>query len=306
MRRLMEWGILLVVAVMAGCCCQTSEPDQTGHDILFVPDKLLSAQQLAERLGLTVKENSVSMVMLRNAANQVMVAPDAGGMVSVNGKFIRTEKGIVAVKGILFVPETLEAEIRPVLKPLPEPATPPAAHAWRVAIDPGHGGEDPGTISRSGLEEKTITLPVAEDLAQLLKQNGFDVVMTRQMDLFIDPDDRAAFVNRSAADLLVSLHADSYGSPLATGYAVYTCRGASTASRAAAQSVADSLSKAGFEGMGLRQANYRILVCSACPGILVELGYLSNSRDAELLADRAVQEQLARAIADGIAEHFKR
>jgi N-acetylmuramoyl-L-alanine amidase len=262
--------------------------------------------------------NTGSLITLHNAENRLMVSPDAGGHISVNGKTLKTEGDFVQIRGVLFVPETLEGEVRALFKPPPEPASQPAApkalpestkpsvRKYRIVLDPGHGGEDPGTISKSGLQEKDITLPTAEDLAQLLKQAGFDVVLTRETDVFIDLDDRAAIVNRSKADLFVSIHADAYGTPLVGGYTVYTCREASSESRAAAQAVAEALSQAGIEGTGLREADYRLLVCTTCPGMLVELGYLSNSRDAERLADRAVQAQLARAIADGIAAYFRR
>jgi N-acetylmuramoyl-L-alanine amidase len=304
MRRLIESGVLWAVVLMAGCS-QTPAPFQTGHDILFAPDKMISVQQLAQRLGLDAGENTISMVTLRNAENHVMVFPDAGGQVSVNGKSVKTQGGFVQVRGVLFVPETLVGDLRPVLKPLTAPAKPPADRAWRIVVDPGHGGEDSGTVSRSGLSEKSVTLPAAEELAQLLKQDGFDVAMTRQTDAFIDVDDRAALANNFTPDLFISLHADSYANPSAGGFTVYTCREAPPESRAAAEAVAGALRKAGVEGMGVRQANYRILVCTQCPGILVELGWLSNDHDAAALADPAVLSQLARAIADGIAVYFK-
>lgn len=318
MRRLTQCGVLLALVIM-GSGCQTPEPNQTGHDILLVPDRMVSVPQLAQRLGLTVEETNGSMVALRNAANRVMAVPDAGGQAFVNGKPVGPQGGFVQVRGVLFVPETLEGDIRSVLKPSPEAANqasapkplaqttgPSSSHTYRIVVDPGHGGEDPGTISESGLSEKTITLPVAEEVAQLLKQDGFDVVMTRQTNVFIDLDDRAAIANRSTADLFVSLHADAYGTPLVSGFTVYTCQGAAAESRAAAKAVAEALRRADVAGMGVRQANYRVLICTTCPGILVELGYLSNSRDAEMLADRAFQARLARAIADGIAEFFRR
>jgi N-acetylmuramoyl-L-alanine amidase len=91
-----------------------------------------------------------------------------------------------------------------------------------------------------------------------------------------------------------------------SGCTVYVCQEASAASHAAAKAVSEALQQAGMEGTDVREANYRVLVCTACPGILVELGYLSNNQDAKLLADRAFQAQLARSIADGITAFFKR
>jgi N-acetylmuramoyl-L-alanine amidase len=180
------------------------------------------------------------------------------------------------------------------------------ARAYRIVVDPGHGGKDPGTISRAGLMEKTITLPVAKDLARLLREDGFQVAMTRQSDVFIELDERGAIANRFGADLFVSIHADACPDPFMRGFTVYTSRGPSAGSRGVAEAVAGALQTTNIEGLGMRQANYRVLVVADCPAILVELGYLSNGLDAEMLADHAVQAQLARAIADGIGDYFRR
>jgi N-acetylmuramoyl-L-alanine amidase len=315
MRGLVKCGVLLAVVILAGGC-QTSEPIQAGHEILPVPENTISAQQLAQRLGLAVEEDTPSLVTLSNRANRVMLVPDPGGQAFVNGMRVGPEGGFVRVRGILFVPETLEPDIRSALRPLeaaihprvprplPAPARRSLARAYRIVVDPGHGGKDPGTISRVGLMEKTVTLPVAKDLARLLKEDGFDVVMTRQTDVFIELDERAAIANRFSADLFVSIHADACPDPFMRGFTVYTCRDPSTASRGVAAAVVGALHGTDIEGLGMRQANYRVLVVTQCPAILVELGYLSNGLDAEMLADPAVQTQLARSIADGIAAYF--
>ena len=318
MRRLIGCGVLLAVLIMAAGCV-TPEPIQTGHEILPVPDRTISVQQLAQRLGLAVEEDTPSMVTLRNGANRVMLVPDPAGQAFVNGMRVGPEGGFVRVRGILFVPETLEADIRsalsprpasvspaPPLRPLPERTRPTLARAYRIVVDPGHGGKDPGTTSRIGLREKTITLPVAKDLARLLKEDGFDVIMTRQSDVFIELDERAAIANRFSADLFVSIHADACPDPFMRGFTVYTCRDPSAGSLGVATAVDEALHGASLEGLGIRQANYRVLVLTQCPAILVELGYLSNGLDAEMLADRANQARLARSIADGIAAYFSR
>jgi len=308
MRRLIECGVLLA-AVFMSIGCRTSAPDQTGHEILLVPDKMISAQQLAQRLGLTVEQTTGALVTLRNGANRVTVMPDGGGQVTVNGKPVGPKGGFIETSGIIFVPETLVGDVRSALQAPTAPAgtaVPPLPHARRIVIDPGHGGEDPGTISRGGLSEKTITLATAKELAWMLKQGGFDVVLTRQSDVSIDLDDRAAIANRFAADLFVSIHADNYAVPSVTGFTVYTCREASTECRAAADAVAAALQKAGDEGLGVRRANYRILLLTQCPSVLVELGYLSNAHDAATLSKPTAQANLARSIADGIAEFLRR
>ena len=114
--------------------------------------------------------------------------------------------------GALFDVRTSLAGIRDL--PIELPEKPPAAFnramfplsIRKIVIDPGHGGEQVGAVSRSGVQEKNITLAVALHLRELLKQNLFDVLMTREADETVTLDKRAEFANGSHADLFVSIH----------------------------------------------------------------------------------------------------
>ncbi len=77
-------------------------------------------------------------------------------------------------------------------------------------VDAGHGGTDPGTQGVSKSPEKSITLAIAKELATKLDQHGAHVTMTRTKDVFIELDRRAATADKTKADLLVSVHADSH------------------------------------------------------------------------------------------------
>jgi N-acetylmuramoyl-L-alanine amidase len=79
-----------------------------------------------------------------------------------------------------------------------------------VVIDPGHGGMDPGAIGQDGTEEKTLVLAIGLQLRDILKeQNGLNVYMTRDKDVFIPLQDRTRFANAKKADIFVSIHANS-------------------------------------------------------------------------------------------------
>ena len=79
----------------------------------------------------------------------------------------------------------------------------------RIVIDPGHGGHDPGAQTR-GLNEADLVLDVALRLQQLLlKTPGFEVVLTRDTDVFIPLEERTAIANRAGADLFLSIHANA-------------------------------------------------------------------------------------------------
>jgi N-acetylmuramoyl-L-alanine amidase len=94
--------------------------------------------------------------------------------------------------------------------------------ARRIVIDAGHGGHDPGTIGRRGLQEKDLVLDVALRLDRLVRQElRTDVVMTRSTDVFVPLEERTAIANQKEADLFVSIHANASRNPTANGIETY-------------------------------------------------------------------------------------
>jgi N-acetylmuramoyl-L-alanine amidase len=92
----------------------------------------------------------------------------------------------------------------------------------KIVIDPGHGGHDTGTIGPHGLEEKDLVLDVSKRLGKLLASRlGAEVVYTRNDDTFIPLETRTAIANQEAADLFVSVHANSSRDPDARGIETY-------------------------------------------------------------------------------------
>lgn len=128
---------------------------------------------------------------------------------------------------------------RPALQtPAPRPPAPPTAEEQRrvdrliiVALDPGHGGEDPGAIGPTGLREKDVVLRVALALRDKLNAvPGMRVMMTRDADFFVPLGERVRKARRVQADLFVSIHADAFYNPDARGASVFalSTRGASS------------------------------------------------------------------------------
>jgi N-acetylmuramoyl-L-alanine amidase len=210
-----------------------------------------------------------------------------------------------------------------------------------VLIDPGHGGHDPGTMNKSGMKEKDIVLDVSQRLRTLLEADGFEVLMTRDRDVFIPLEERTAVANAKGADLFVSIHVNSARSSKARGTETYflnlattpdaeevaarenavTTRRVSelqnilqkvlnnekiTESRELASRVQTSLSKELYESVkdernrGVKTAPFYVLLGAQMPAVLVEVAYLSNRKDAELLGDGAFRQKLAESIAEGI------
>lgn len=91
-----------------------------------------------------------------------------------------------------------------------------------VAVDPGHGGVDPGTIGHYGTEEKTITLAIGKLLARRIdEQRGMRAVLTRDKDVFVPLRERREIARRANADLFVSIHCNSVSDHLIKGAQVY-------------------------------------------------------------------------------------
>jgi N-acetylmuramoyl-L-alanine amidase len=94
--------------------------------------------------------------------------------------------------------------------------------ARRIVIDAGHGGHDPGTIGRRGLQEKDLVLDVALRLERLVRQElRTDVILTRSTDVFVPLEERTAIANQKEADLFVSIHANASRNPTANGIETY-------------------------------------------------------------------------------------
>ena len=149
-------------------------------------------------------------------------------------------------------PPPVAAASKPVAPPqAPAPAAPAEPRIDQliiIALDPGHGGEDPGAVGPSGLREKDVVLAVAHKLRERLTANAnIRVLMTRDADFFVPLHERVRKARRVQADLFVSIHADAFITPQARGASVFVLSdGAATS--AAARWMADKENAADMVG----------------------------------------------------------
>ncbi len=255
----------------------------------------------ARSLGLRVTDTASTHVTLGNSGNTVMIFTCEGGGVYVNTRSVG-KTGQVEQRGDgVYVQKTLARVIRPALKS-GYTYKPPSSPGKCVVLDAGHGGKDPGAPSCLGYHEKTVNLRVAHKVAEILRRKGIKVVMTRDDDRFIELEERANVANRCRANLFVSIHADSAANSSAQGFTLYVARSASWSSQKAAKAITKSMGRVAQNGRSIRRADYRVLVNTRGPAVLIELGYLSNRQEAALLRSSAYQSRLAGAIASGIVE----
>lgn len=134
-------------------------------------------------------------------------------------------------------PPVVAAASKPAPAPPPEPKPPAAATVDSlivIALDPGHGGEDPGAVGPSGLKEKDVVLSVGLKLRERLQSNpNIRVLMTRDADFFVPLQDRVRKARRVQADLFVSIHADAFITPQARGASVFVLSDGAATSAAA-------------------------------------------------------------------------
>ena len=91
----------------------------------------------------------------------------------------------------------------------------------RLVLDPGHGGEDPGALGRSGTREKVVAMDVALRLKKKLEKQGFEVILARDTDRFVSLAERSKCGNGRKADLFISIHANSSANRAACGFETY-------------------------------------------------------------------------------------
>lgn len=183
--------------------------------------------------------------------------------------------------------------------------------ATKIFVDAGHGGPDPGAVG-NGVTEQAVNLNVANELARLLRQGGYEVMQyrtTRDENVLsnknADLRNRAAMANRWGANYFVSIHTNSSPNPAANGFEAYVYRLDGPA-EALAQSIVNSVvARLGSKNNGVRQANFAVLRRTNMPATLLELGYLTNPTEALNLNSPAWQRAVAQAIYDGIYAYVK-
>lgn len=180
-----------------------------------------------------------------------------------------------------------------------------------VVIDAGHGGADGGVVGVStSVKESDVNLSIARSLKHFLKTKGYDVIMTRSTTDGLygmttknkklkDMQERKKIIEKSNADLVVSIHCNSYPRGDQYGAQVFYAPG-SEEGKAKAEAMQSVLgSTLGTERKAM-SGDYFILQCSALPSLLVECGFLTTPQEEKKLVSSSYQEKVAYAIFTGI------
>lgn len=175
---------------------------------------------------------------------------------------------------------------------------------YKVFIDAGHGGTDPGALGY-GYRESDLNLQVAKKVESKLKSKGIDVKMSRNSDIFYSLSERAEMANDYGADAFVSIHQNSAEAKSANGIETYYNRKKEEDRPLSNDIQKQVISQTGANNRGVKNAEFTVLVKSEMISALVECGFITNESEVKKLSDPSYQDKLATGIADGIEEYLK-
>jgi N-acetylmuramoyl-L-alanine amidase len=264
-----------------------------------------------------------------NRATRLVFDKDSN-TAEINGVSVALSFPVAVDKGAPLIAQfDLDNTVRPLLFPS-RYITP--GKITTICLDPGHGGKDTGfhVGGLFGHNEKAYTLPLALELRDQLKKAGFNVILTRTKDVYVDLPVRPAIANKGGADLFVSLHfnATATGKNQVAGPETYCItpvgaassnaqgegadHGATAANRVEKKSLlfAYQIQKSlvqnpGVNDRGVRRARFAVLRDAQMPAILIEGGYMTNPAEGKKIYDAAWRRQMAAAIVKGILNYQK-
>lgn len=171
---------------------------------------------------------------------------------------------------------------------------------YKVALDAGHGGSDPGAVY-NGRQEKDDTLDLTLAVGDILKKNGVDVFYTRTTDEYETPFKKATDANNSGADLFISIHRNSSETPNQYSGVESLVFNDTGLKAEVARNINNQLEDVGFKNLGVDvRKNLVVLKRTKMPAVLVEAGFINNDKDNYLFDQEF--DKIANAIADGILE----
>lgn len=189
-----------------------------------------------------------------------------------------------------------------------------AALPYKIALDPGHGGADPGAVGPTGFQEKTANLAITWCLRDLLEAQGIKVIMTRDGDYTVALEDRAPKARQAGAELFVSIHNNAAGSGSPNGTETYYYNDNVTDAPGSPY-VATSKAIAGYVqrelvksiaryDRGVHSANFHVLRNSSMPAVLIEGVFISNPEEENLLKQPEFQQRMAQGIFNGLLAYY--
>jgi len=174
----------------------------------------------------------------------------------------------------------------------------------RVAVDAGHGGDNNGASGKqTKILEKNFTLLISKELQQALLEEKAAVLMTREKDTSYNMPDRILMLQQEDPDFLISIHLNSSSKDSIRGTSTYYRY---IGFRPLSQYIYKEMLKLGLPEFGnIGSFNFALSGPTQYPNCLVEVAFLSNKEDEQLIKDPAFRKDVAKAIVAGIKEWLK-
>jgi N-acetylmuramoyl-L-alanine amidase len=248
-------------------------------------------------------------------------------------KHLSVEKKVTVIARAPTAPALPAVQARPL----------PAYRVRTIVIDAGHGGFDTGAVSPRFTREKDLVLDIAKRVKKLLESQGVQVIMTRDVDVFVPLAERARIANQKRGDLFVSIHANASFTRSLRGLEIYHLSEATDDQALALERAEDSVLQYETAVPGkdvrtilwdlkesenrkesirvadeilnsipratpvystkLRAANFYVLKWTECPSILIETGYVTNRQDENRLRSSIYRQHLAEGIVKGLMNY---
>lgn len=187
-----------------------------------------------------------------------------------------------------------------------------------IVIDPGHGGIDPGALGSNGVLEKNIVLEVSMKLADIMRQSGAQVLLTRESDRDLSEPElnslhkikvqdltrRVELANQNNADVFLSIHVNSFPDNRERGAQTFSQPG-SEESKKLAMSIQKELNNfLEYPGRQAKQVDYFANRMTKMPSVIVEIGFITNPGEEKLMLDPVYQNKIAWSIYAGTARYL--
>ncbi|MCF8002322.1 MAG: N-acetylmuramoyl-L-alanine amidase [Halanaerobiales bacterium] len=187
----------------------------------------------------------------------------------------------------------------------------------KIAIFAGHGGKDPGAVDpiekeqNDGIyqddvytEESEVNLKAAKILEKILTNNGHEVFMARDRDVYISLQNRTHFANDNNADITISLHANAAANSAAEGIETLHYPGSEDGQKLAYKVQKRMIEANNAVDRGIkRRDNLYVLRKTMMPAVLIEMGFLTNPKEEHLLNEKEYLYLLMEAVAAGVDDY---
>ena len=178
---------------------------------------------------------------------------------------------------------------------------------YKVVIDPGHGGSDPGAVGINGLRETDIVLEVSKSVSEFLTNKGVKTILTRNFERTLDLQPRVTKANNSQANAFVSIHANATRGKRkdVNGLETYYYSGYKGYSLAKNIQKQILIFSPQSPDRGVRRSRFYVIRKTSMPAALVEIGFVTGMYDADLLRQKAYRDKMSFAIAKGILNYLR-